>query len=118
MLRMQHTGVLLPGLGAQSLASAELCVCSLTFGICPNRLSSLALCATLCRRRQQVTEAVSRWIPCFSSVQSKPPSLPQGWPSNVTAADLAERPYRIVNINAPQDYRYADNFVKTSAYEW
>jgi Phospholipid-translocating ATPase N-terminal len=58
------------------------------------------------------------WVPFLKPRDARPPSLPRGWPNNMTADDLAERPNRIIKLNEEQDYLFEDNFVKTSVYEW
>ena len=62
--------------------------------------------------------AALSWVPCLKSKDPRPPSLPKGWPNNMTKENKAERPNRIININAAQDFRFGDNFIKTSSYEW
>lgn len=36
----------------------------------------------------------------------------------MTAQNLADRPNRIIKLNERQEYKFEDNFVKTSVYEW
>lgn len=50
------------------------------------------------------------------SALEKPSALPKNWP-RPTEADLQEKPKRIVNIGQEQEYRFCNNFVKTSKYE-
>jgi len=48
----------------------------------------------------------------------KPDSNPVGWHKGKTTPEqIAQRPHRIVKINAEQEYAFCSNFVKTSKYE-
>lgn len=48
------------------------------------------------------------------NASGKPPSNPRGWPDNYEAKDLAERPHRMILLNADQPAWFCNNFVRTS----